>query len=242
MNLTGNTVLVTGATAGIGLAITEALLTQGNTVLAVGRNTQLLEHLAQPTLIPIACDLSDATQLHALVHTVTTEYPQCNMVVNNAGVQYNYELPTTSACAPRIERELMLNLEVPITLTAYLLPVLMQQSTAAIINITSALAIAPKRSAAVYCATKAGLKSFTKSLTYQLSHTNVQVFEVVPPLVDTGMTRKNKGKKISPEALVKEMLQGLKNDRPVIHIGKAKLLKVLHRISPGLVERIMRNN
>ena len=118
---------------------------------------------------------------------------------------------------------------------------LMDQPSAAIVNITSALAVVPKQSAPIYCATKAALHSFTKALRYQLDGTPVNVFEIIPALVDTAMT-KGRGKgKISADALAKEALRGIESDKYEIQIEKTKLLLALNRILPSVAERIIRN-
>lgn len=102
--------------------------------------------------------------------------------------------------------------------------------------------ISPKKSASVYCATKAAIHSYSKTLRYQLSDTNVKVFEIVPPLVATAMTEgRGRTKKITAEQLAKEFLKGFKANRFEIYIGKSKLLKWVNRISPALADSIMKN-
>jgi uncharacterized oxidoreductase len=128
-------------------------------------------------------------------------------------------------------------------LSAGLLPLLARQPSAAILNITSGLALAPKKSSPVYCATKAGLRSFTRALRYQCEDAlpHVHVVEALPPLVDTAMTHGRGRGKISPEACAAEIVAGLKAGRREIHVGKAKLLRAVIRLSPALGYRIMRD-
>ena len=121
-------------------------------------------------------------------------------------------------------------------------PILMDNSESAIINISSGLALSPKKSAPVYCATKAGVHMFSKALRYQLEDSHIKVFEVLPPLVDTPMTANRGVSKISTAQLVDEFLDGLENNRFEMNIGKVKLLKLMHRISPALAYRILKNN
>lgn len=111
---------------------------------------------------------------------------------------------------------------------------------AAIINVSSGLGLVPKASAPVYCATKAGMHIFTKALRYQLESTNVKVFEIIPPVVDTDMTRGRGRDKISPEQLVEEFWGNFKKDMYEIPIGKIKLLKTINRFFPGIADNIMK--
>lgn len=109
-----------------------------------------------------------------------------------------------------------------------------------LITVSSALALAPKESAPIFCATKAALHSFSKSLRYQLENTGVRVFEIIPPMVDTEMTRGRDADKITPEELAEETLEAIQKNRYEIRIAKTKMLHLLHRIFPAYVERMMR--
>ena len=102
--------------------------------------------------------------------------------------------------------------------------------------------IVPKKSAPVYCATKAGVHIFTKVLRYQLEKTSIKVFEVIPPLVDTEMTKDNEEKKVTPEFVAKKVIKGLKKDKYEIHIGKVKLLFFIHRLFPSKAYKILKNS
>ena len=117
----------------------------------------------------------------------------------------------------------------------------MQRSSAAIVNITSALALVPKQSAPIYCATKAAMHNFTKALRYQLESTPIKVFEIIPALVDTEMTRGRGKGKITPEAMVDEALRGIESNKYEIRVAKTKILFALHRFLPSVAERIIRN-
>jgi short-subunit dehydrogenase involved in D-alanine esterification of teichoic acids len=117
----------------------------------------------------------------------------------------------------------------------------MQQPCAAIVNVTSALAMVPKKSAPIYCATKAAMHNFTKALRYQLENTPVRVFEIIPALVETEMTKGRGKRKITPEALAAEALRGIESDRYEIRIDKTKILFALHRLLPSVAERIIKN-
>ena len=247
MRLIGQTVLVTGATSGIGLALSEQLLARGNTVLACGRNRQALMKLEESypnNVHSYAGDLSMPGQADKMAEAIADKH-QLSVLVNNAGVQHLVDFtnsPYTHTRDKTIE-ELQINQAVPILLTARLLPVLAKQPQAAIVNITSGLALAPKKSAPVYCATKAAMRAFTKSLRYQLcdSGSNIRLHEALPPLVDTPMTQGRGSGKITPQAAARAIIAGIENDAEEIYIGKSQLLRVVHRLAPGIAERILRN-
>jgi uncharacterized oxidoreductase len=238
VNTTHNTVLITGGTSGIGFALAQRFLHQGNDVIVTGTNIQKAEAVKHqfPAMTVELADMRDRQTLEKLVY----RYPDINILVNNAGIQYNYDFANSAINVEQIEVELDINLHSPLYLTKLLLPQLLNHSTAAIINVSSGLGIVPKQSAPVYCASKAALHSFTKALRWQLEKTSVRVFEIIPPIVDTAMTQGRGRDKITPEALVEEFWRNFSQDRFEMRIGKTKLLFALQRLMPSLAERIMR--
>lgn len=240
MELQHNKILITGATAGIGRALTEKFIALGNEVIAVGRNQRKLDELEQlsTSVIPFRCDITNQNDLDKLSVFVEQQHPNLNMLINNAGIQYNYHFIEEPQPLAKINNEVNANFLAPLKLITLLLPVLNTNSNAAIVNISSGLGLVPKMSAPVYCGTKAGLHIFTKSLRYQLD--KIKVFEVVPPLVDTDMTAGRGKGKISPEQLVDEFIRGFAKDKFEINIGKVKLLKRMNRLAPRLAEKIMK--
>lgn len=247
MRLTGQTVLVTGATSGIGLALSEALLERGNIVLACGRKREALLALQEryPGKVhAYAGDLSLPGEVDRLAERIANEHA-LTVLVNNAGVQHEVDFTSTPYADIRDKtvEELYLNQTVPMLLSARLLPVLAKQAQAAIVNLTSSLVLAPKKSAPVYCATKSAMRAFGKALRYQLrdAGATIRLFEVLPPLVDTPMTQGRGHGKISPQAAAAAIIAGIESDTEEIYIGKAKLLRVVHRLAPGVAERLLRN-
>lgn len=238
MNTTHNTVLITGGTSGIGFALAQRFLRQRNNVIVTGTNSQKAEAVKHrfPTITVELADMRDRQALKKLVY----RYPDVNILVNNAGIQYNYDFANSAIDVEQIEVELDINLLGPLYLTKLLLPQLLNHPTAAIINVSSGLGIVPKQSAPVYCASKAALHSFTKALRWQLEKTSVRVFEIISPIVDTAMTQGRGRGKITPEALVEEFWCDLSQDRFESKIGKTKLLFALQRLMPSFAERIMR--
>jgi uncharacterized oxidoreductase len=238
VNTTHNTVLITGGTSGIGFALARRFLHQGNAVIVTGSNAQKAEAVTHqfPAMTVELADMRDRQALEKLVD----RYPDVNILVNNAGIQYNYDFADPAIDIEQIEVELDINLLSPLYLTKLLLPQLLNHPTSAIINVSSGLGIVPKQSAPVYCASKAALHSFTKALRWQLEATSVRVFEIIPPIVDTAMTQGRGRGKMTPEALVEEFWCEFSRDRFEMRIGKTKLLFALQRLMPSLAERIMR--
>lgn len=243
MRLSANTILITGGASGIGLAFAERLAALNNRVLICGRHRDKLDAVVRrhPNIAAFPCDLTSRSDTGRLVDTIKRDYPALNMLINNAGIQMNYSFADGGDHADRIDAEMDANFTAHVRLTSALLPLLMKQPQAAIVNVSSALSLVPKQSAPIYCASKAAMHLFTEALRYQLETTVVQVFEVVPALVDTAMTAGRGRGKISPAALVDEALRGIERDRPYIKIGKTKILFALHRLVPALAKKIIRN-
>lgn len=243
MQSSQNTIFITGGSSGIGLALAEALLDLQNTVIICGRDRQKLDAVQQrhPQIHTIRCDITDAKELERTVDTLQKEFPQLNMLVNNAGGQYQYDFSAGEDVLAKIDQEVAVNLTALMRLTHLLLPVLARQPAAAVVNVSSLLGLVPRKSTPVYCATKAAVHAFSKSLRYRLANTAIKVFEIVPPLVDTEMTKDQAESKISPAALVQEVLQSVRRNRYEIRVGRTKRLVTLNRFFPTLVENIMRN-
>lgn len=240
MNLKENKILITGATSGIGKALTQKFLKHDNKVIAVGRNRAKLDLLAalDKRIIPFKCDISKQQGIDDLVLFIEQEHSDLNILINNAGIQYNYHFTEETGLTNKIEHETRTNFLAPIQLIALLLPTLEMNTNSAVVNVSSGLGLVPKKQAPVYCGTKAGIHIFSKALRYQLE--NTKVFEIIPPLVDTAMT-KGRGKgKISPEQLADEFMFAFKKNKFEVNIGKVKLLKIINRIAPKLAEGIMK--
>lgn len=163
------------------------------------------------------------------------------VLVNNAGVQFNHGWAGTDAeDRTRWARtELSVNLLAPTLLTSLFLDDLRRHDPGVVVNVTSLLALAPKRSAPVYSASKAGLRSLTRGLRLQLAGENVRIVEVVPPLVDTAMTAGRGSKKMDPAEAARRIVEGLQADRTVIRVGFARALHGLWRVAPGLAGALL---
>ncbi|MDH2390749.1 SDR family NAD(P)-dependent oxidoreductase [Streptomyces sp. HNM0663] len=239
----GQTV-ITGGTAGVGLALARRLAQRGERVVVCGRDrTRVADADAIPGIDAIRCDLAVESDIASLAAELRAR-GGIRLLVNNAAVQFGYRVTKHDhdTVLRDIDTEIGTNLTGPVKLTALTLPLMLPGST--IVNITSALALTPKRSAPLYCATKAALRSYTTALRYQLAddERGIRVTEAMLPLVDTAMTAGRGKGKISPEQAVKELLDGLDRDRPVVHVGKIRALVTLHRLSPALAARLLRDS
>jgi uncharacterized oxidoreductase len=186
MKRTGNTILITGGTSGIGLGLALRLHAAGNTVIVAGRRKDLLDQIAaeHPGMETLVLDVADPASITHAASTLAASHPQLNVLVNNAGIMQPENL-LDPACLPTAEDHVTTNLLGPIRMTYAFLPHLVTQGDAVVLNVTSALAFVPLPVTPTYNATKAALHSFTESLRVQLADTPVQVIEVAPPPVRT---------------------------------------------------------
>lgn len=241
MKITGNKIVITGGSSGIGLALAIAFKSKGNQILITGRDKFKLETAAALYgFDSFQLDFNDKRQLKTFIDAVNSDYHDMNVLINNAGVQYNYHF-TEEVKDADIEKEINVNFASLVKLCAAFIPQLRRNLNPAIVNISSGLALSPKSSAPVYCATKAAVHIFTKALRYQLEGTEIKVFEIIPPLVDTPMTKGRGENKISPEELAEEFLLAFERDNYEVNIGKVKMLRLLHRLSPAMADGMLKN-
>jgi uncharacterized oxidoreductase len=188
MNLTGNTVLITGGASGIGFALAERFVASGNDVIICGRREDKLAEAKErlPDIHTRSCDVADASERTKLFEWATAEFPNLNVLVNNAGIQRRVDIKADEDWSAT-ESEIDINVKAPIHLARLFYPHLAAKDSAAIINVTSGLSFVPLANVPVYCATKAALHSFTLSLRWQFKDSSIEVIEVIPPAVDTDL-------------------------------------------------------
>jgi uncharacterized oxidoreductase len=191
MKLSGNTILITGGAAGIGFALAERFIKAGNKVIICGRREAKLQEAKEqyPKLITHVCDVTKESDRIALFDWVTSEHPDVNMLINNAGIQQRYNVLKTNAKDDwnYYSQEIASNIEAPFHFAMLFAPYFTNKDYAAILNVSSGLAYTPMAIAPIYSATKAAVHSFTMSLRHQLEDTAIEVIEIAPPAVNTDL-------------------------------------------------------
>lgn len=189
MNITGNTILVTGGGAGIGRALAVALHARGNAVVVAGRRAQPLEDLARevPGIATALLDVSDAADILRGAGKIVAAHPDLNVVVHNAGIMRLEDLTAEPYDLADAEATIATNLLGPIRLTAALLPQLRGKVGATIVTVSSGLAFVPLAVTPTYNATKAAIHSWSQALRAQLAGSGIGVVEIVPPAVATDL-------------------------------------------------------
>lgn len=189
MNITGNTILITGGGTGIGRALAEALHARGNRVIITGRREAPLKAAADanPGMAWATLDVADPAAIRAFAAQVVRDHPALNVVINNAGIMKAEDLTAQPLDLDVVDATVTTNLLGPIRLTAALLPHLRAQPAATVMTVTSGLAFIPLAATPTYNATKAAIHSWTISLRHQLRDTAVEVLELAPPAVATDL-------------------------------------------------------
>lgn len=242
MKLENNTILITGGTSGFGFLFASQLLALGNTVIITGRNAQKLAETKQklPSVHTIQSDVSKPDDIMSLYKQVTQQFPDLNILINNAGEMRKISLHEAHDLSD-ITREIEINLMGPIRMVQQFLPHLKTKASAGIINVTSGIALMPFPISPIYGASKSGLRSYTQSLRVQLKNTNVKVFELVAPGSSTPLNDKFMGGEnfsssmlMAPEKIVEAALKGLKKDKYEVYPGLAKVMRIMSRLAPSL--------
>ena len=239
MKIENANVVLTGGTSGVGRQLVEQLRGRCR-LLVLARDSARLDALASDGVECLAADLSRQSEIERAAREIGERLPRVDLLIHNAAVQNvpHFDAPDFDPSA--IPAEITLNFTAVCTLNALLLPRLLHGGPAAILHVNSGLALHPKTSSAVYCATKAALDSFSQSLRYQLEHTPVQVLQAFLPLVDTPMTAGRGSGKLSAEHAAREILRGVERDVADHDIGKVRLLRALDRLAPSLAKRILK--
>lgn len=241
-------IVLTGGSSGIGYELVR-LLEPKNTIMVIARASSRLQTLAEefPSVQTFATDLSEPENYRKVTEHILQRTKNIDILINNAAVQYTPSFLDDDFSYATIEREINLNFTAVCALSYLFLPALLHSNTPsthkpAIVNINSGLALAPKSSSAIYCATKGAMNAFSQSLAYQLEHTNVQVMQAFLPLVDTSMTRGRDSKKLSAEHAAAAIIHGIEKGDRINNIGKVKLLRLLLVIAPAIAKKILKRS
>jgi len=250
MNISGNTVLITGGATGIGFSLAQEFVRAGNDVIICGRREDKLAQARTklPSLHTRVCDVSAVRSRETLHDFVVSHFPAINVLVNNAGIQRMIDLRNGLSELEAGGNEIEINLTSTIYLSALFVPTFLERRQAAIVNVSSGLGFVPIAVMPVYCATKAAIHSFSLSLRQQLRETPVKVFEVIPPTVDTELdagARARRGQTyrgIAPDEVATSVIPALRDDVFEVAIGQAAGLVEASRTRAGFEQAFDRMN
>ncbi|UZJ54853.1 hypothetical protein CBS101457_004173 [Exobasidium rhododendri] len=243
MHLSSKTILITGGSAGIGLELAVQLYKKGNVVIITGKFAARLAEAKKREvgLITIQSDVADLHDVESLHSRIIGEYPNLDILINNAGIMRKVNLHHASSSLDTMMEEITINLVAAIRLSVLFLPLLKEQEEAAIVNVTSGLAFVPFPICPIYGASKAGLHSFSESLRVQLQNTSVRVIEVAPPQTKTELTKSFSDDSSSgaPEMSVVDLAtaacKGIERNNELVLPGLAGVLRWMSRIAPGFI-------
>lgn len=241
MKLTGRTILITGGSAGIGLAFALKFLELDNEVIVTGRRQAVLDQLKakHPKLHTIQSDVADPAQIAALAARVKSDFPKLDVLMNNAGIMFHKNLKVPATDLAGLMAEMNVNIGGVISTISAFIDIL-RANKGTVINTSSMLAFVPLPSAPIYSATKAAIHSYTQSLRFQLEETGVEVIELMPPAVKTDMTAElvERGVTVmTTDELVKQSFAALKTGALEIRPGQSKQLAFLRRLAPNFINR-----
>lgn len=227
MKTTGNTIFITGGSAGIGLAIAKKLHAEGNKIIINGRNEERLKK-ALETLdgaVAIPGDWALASERVRIAEVLKQNHPDVNVIVNNAGAAFGYLLSEETNAVEKAQVEMNINYFAIIHFNELMIPHLLQQKEAAIVNISSLAVYGSHKFLPTYGATKAALHSYTVALRYTYAEQkNLQVYEVYPPLTNTEFSAYIGGANgIPPEEVADELLIALQHNQFDVPVGETKL-------------------
>ncbi len=241
MKLQQKTILITGGASGIGRELAGQLLALGNTVLITGRDQAKLEQAKKdlPQLHIFNSDVAEEGAIKKLAEEVISKFPDLDVLINNAG---EMRIIVLKELTEALTREVEINLNGPIKMIEAFLPHLLKKDDAAIVNVSSGLALIPFPISPIYSATKAGIHAYTRALRIQLKNTRVKVFELLPPASTTSLNKKfneldgysNTGS-MEPDKIAKAAIEGLQKNKMEIYPGTTKILKLMARLSPGIM-------
>lgn len=218
MNISNNTILITGGASGIGLGLVERFVQEKNTVIICGRRADALQEVADkfPSVITKQCDLALAEEREALFQWISANHSNVNVLVNNAGIQ-NWMSIADPDFFQRAQSEIAINIEAPLHLASLFMQL---PSVQTIINVTSGLSFVPLTKVPVYSATKAFFHSFTLSLRYLLKSNGIEVIELIPPALNTDLGGKGLHDQAPPvSAFIEAVFEQLKQGKTEITFG-----------------------
>ena len=244
MNVSSNTILITGGSSGIGFALAEEFLNNNNTVIICGRNEKKLAQAKQklPALHTLVCDVSNLESIEVMVDLILKTHPGINVLVNNAGSMHIHDVVKNSLSFEHQQEEVMTNFYGVVALCNKFLPHFQKKNNAAILNVTSGLAYMPFMASPVYAATKAAVHSYSMSIRQALKNTSVTVIEALPPMVDTDLSKglEMKGmKKMVPQKLAQIIVKQIGKGKTEIRPGDSAMMIKMYKMFPWMINAVM---
>lgn len=240
MELKDSTVLITGGSSGLGLEFVKQLTALGANVIVTGRKMDALNEAQKlyPNIHIFQSDVSNPKDIEKLYADVTKQFPDLNIIINNAGLMRLIDLRDTSLSLENINREIATNLSGTVQMVHQFLPHLLTRKSAAIVNVSSGIAFMSYSAAPIYSATKAAVRAYTQALRLQLEDTNVKVFEMIPPGVNTNLQndwvkQPNPAMMMDADKMVSIAIKGLQEDKKELKPLLISVIKTASRIAPG---------
>jgi uncharacterized oxidoreductase len=244
MKMSGNTILITGGGSGIGRALAEKFQGSDNTVIIAGRNADRLNAVtaANPGMVGMALDISDKNSITSFARRLITDYPQLNIVINNAGIMVAEKVTADPVDVGIADATVITNLLGPIRLSSALLPHLLKQPQATLMTVSSGLAFVPLAMTPAYSATKAAIHSWSMAMRHQLKDSPVRVVELAPPYVQTELMGEQQA--VDPHAMplaefIDEVMAILANDPDIEEVIVERCKPLRYAAENGNLSEVM---
>ncbi|MDI9893991.1 SDR family NAD(P)-dependent oxidoreductase [Rhodococcus sp. IEGM 1381] len=238
-------VLITGATSGIGAGLATRFHARGAQVVVTGRDRTRLSSMAaeHPGMMPVVMDVADPESVRRAMNDIESAQPHVTTLINNAGVQRPLDFSAKELPAiTDIAAEIATNFTGLVDVTSTALPLLRRAPRARVVHVGSGLGFVPLTAAPVYSATKAAVHSFAVSLRHQLRYSNIQVVELIPPVVDTPLHRSMQAAPPMAMPLDKfldSVMAGLDSGGDEIAIGLGRVSIIGSRLAPSILLRLI---
>jgi uncharacterized oxidoreductase len=228
-------IVITGGATGIGLAIIKELITN-NTIISIDRNPSKITALkaALPKVESMQADVTLNEELNNVIASIEKLHGRIDVLINNAGKGGRFDFVNASEkeLMDNIETEISINYTAPILLTKKALPLLKKSTEPIVVIVSSGLAYVPMAFLGTYCASKAAVHFVTMSIRHQLAALKIRVVEVLPPVVDTELSKDATIAKMPADKFAKIFLEKLSKGENVMNIGQSAGLEKFSRFLP----------
>ncbi len=238
MELLNKTILIIGGSRGMGYEFAKLFASKGNNVIVTARNENNLVKAVKgfPNMSYIVADTDDETDIDNVFQHILARYNKLDILINSAGRGNVYNIAIEMNPYGKARGEIMTNYLSVVRNTANFLPLLTGHSESAIVNVSSVVAFVPSSSLPTYSASKAALHSYTQTLRYALDkRTQIKVFELMPPLVNTEFAKDIGGQKgLSPTLVAEALVTAMEEDKLEIHVGGTEAIYEQYLNSPSV--------